>query len=106
MLGQLTGKDEADRGLDLSGGNGGLLVVRSELASLSCDALEDVWDENVLESNTNETRRDWSGILPLTKELRIDMARLEIPVSGWTCFRTGRGALANELQRWRSQFDT
>lgn len=30
---------------------------------------------------------------PLTKELRMDMARLEIPVSGWTCFRTA-GALA------------
>lgn len=27
---------------------------------------------------------------PLTKELRMDMARLEIPVSGWTCFRTAK----------------
>lgn len=27
--------------------------------------------------------------MSLTKELRIDMARLEIPVSGWTCLRTG-----------------
>lgn len=26
--------------------------------------------------------------IPLTKEFRMDMARLEIPVSGWTCFRT------------------
>jgi len=26
--------------------------------------------------------------ISLTKELRMDMARLEIPVSGWTCFRT------------------
>lgn len=26
--------------------------------------------------------------LPLTNEFRMDMARLEIPVSGWTCFRT------------------
>ena len=26
--------------------------------------------------------------IPLTKEFRIDMARLEIPVSGWTCLRT------------------
>lgn len=26
--------------------------------------------------------------IPLTNELRIDMARLEIPVSGWTCLRT------------------
>jgi len=42
VLGQLTGKDKADRGLDLSGRDGRLLVVRSELASLSCDALEDI----------------------------------------------------------------
>ncbi len=27
--------------------------------------------------------------LPLTKEFKMDMARLEIPVSGWTCLRTG-----------------
>ncbi len=26
--------------------------------------------------------------LPLTKELRMDMARFEIPVSGCTCLRT------------------
>lgn len=27
--------------------------------------------------------------MSLTKEFRIDMARFEIPVSGWTCLRTG-----------------
>lgn len=27
--------------------------------------------------------------IPLTKEFRMDIARVEIPVSGWTCFRTG-----------------
>ena len=26
--------------------------------------------------------------LPLTNEFKIDIARLEIPVSGWTCFNT------------------
>jgi hypothetical protein len=26
--------------------------------------------------------------IPLTNELRMDIARLEIPVSGWTCFKT------------------
>lgn len=29
------------------------------------------------------------GNIPLTKEFRMDMARVEIPVSGWTCLRTG-----------------
>lgn len=28
------------------------------------------------------------GPLPLTKEFKMDMARFEIPVSGWTCFNT------------------
>ena len=26
--------------------------------------------------------------IPLTKEFRMDIALLEIPVSGWTCFKT------------------
>lgn len=26
--------------------------------------------------------------IPFTNEFRIDMARVEIPVSGWTCLRT------------------
>ena len=43
MLGKLTGEDEADRGLDLARGDGGLLVVGGELGGLGCDALEDVW---------------------------------------------------------------
>jgi hypothetical protein len=42
VLGQLTGKDESDGGLDLSRGDGGLLVVCSKLGGLSGDALEDV----------------------------------------------------------------
>lgn len=53
MLGELTGEDEADRGLNLSGGDGRLLVVRSELASLGCDALEDICNENVLEPDAD-----------------------------------------------------
>ena len=87
MLGKFTGEDQADRGLDLARGDGGLLVVGGELGGLSCDALEDVWVDC----------QYWTRLLdaieiclPLTKELRMDMARLEIPVSGWTCLRTGK----------------
>ena len=47
VLGELTGEHEADGGLDLSGGEGGLLVVGGELAGLGGDALEDVVDEGV-----------------------------------------------------------
>lgn len=42
MLGQLTGEDETDGGLNLSGGDGGLLVVGSELGGLGGNTLEDV----------------------------------------------------------------
>lgn len=42
VLGKLAGKDEADRGLDLAGRDGGLLVVGSKLGSLGSDTLEDI----------------------------------------------------------------
>ena len=47
VLGELTGEHEADGGLDLPGGEGGLLVVGGQLARLAGDALEDVVDERV-----------------------------------------------------------
>lgn len=47
VLGQLTGEDEADGGLDLLGADGGALVVRSELAGLRGDALKNVIDKRV-----------------------------------------------------------
>jgi hypothetical protein len=86
VLGQLTGEDESDGGLDLSGRDSRLLVVGSKLGSLSGNALEDVWFEVRMIVFRDGRRRD----LPFTKELRMDMARLEIPVSGWTCLRTER----------------
>ena len=47
MLGQLSGQEEADSGLDLPGGDGGATVVVGKTAGLSCDALEDVVHEGV-----------------------------------------------------------
>ena len=47
MLGQLSGQEETDGGLDLTRGDGGPLVVVSQTASLGGDALEDVVDEGV-----------------------------------------------------------
>lgn len=55
MLGQLTGEDEAHRGLDLPGGDGGLLVVSSQLGGLGSDTLEDVW--KMKSENMNVTRK-------------------------------------------------
>ena len=47
VLGQLSGQQEPDGGLDLPGGDGGPLVVVGELAGLSGDPLEQVVDERV-----------------------------------------------------------
>ena len=42
VLGKLTREDESDGGLNFSGRDGGLFVVRSKLGSLSSNTLEDV----------------------------------------------------------------
>ena len=47
VLGELTGEDEADGGLDLARGQGGLLVHASELGSLGSNLLKLVGDEGV-----------------------------------------------------------
>ena len=47
MLGQLSWKEKSDSGLDLSGGDGGPLVVVSQSGSLCSDSLEDIVDEAV-----------------------------------------------------------
>ena len=43
MLGEFTGEDKPDGSLDLTGVDGGLLVVGSQLGGLGGDALEDVY---------------------------------------------------------------
>ena len=40
--------------------------------------------------------------IPLTNEFRIDIARLEIPVSGWTCLRT-RIETVSECKKWKTR---
>ena len=47
VLGQLSGKEEPDRGLDLPGGDGGPLVVVGQTGSLSGDPGEDIVDKRV-----------------------------------------------------------
>ena len=47
VLGQLTGQEEPDSGLDLPGGDGGPLVVVGKTAGLSGDALKEIIDERV-----------------------------------------------------------
>ena len=47
VLGQLTGEEQTDCGLDLPGGDGAATVVVGQTASLGGDALEDVVHERV-----------------------------------------------------------
>ena len=47
MLGQLSGQEETDSGLDLPGGDGGPLVVVGKTAGLSSDTLKDIVDKGV-----------------------------------------------------------
>ena len=47
VLGELTGEEEPDSGLDLAGGDGGPLVVVSQTGSLSSDSFEEIIDEGV-----------------------------------------------------------
>ena len=47
VLGELTGEEKADGGLDLAGGESVLLVVADETGGLAGDLLEDIVDEGV-----------------------------------------------------------
>ena len=47
VLGQLTGKEQPNGGLDFPGGDGGPLVVVGQTGSFSGDSLENVIDERV-----------------------------------------------------------
>ena len=53
VLGELTGKGKSDGGLNLSAGQGLLLVVSCELSGLSAYSLEDVVDERVHDRHTS-----------------------------------------------------
>ena len=47
MLGEFTGEDETNRSLNLTGGNGRFLGIRSEFGSFRRDTFEDVVYEGV-----------------------------------------------------------
>jgi hypothetical protein len=93
-------KRKDERGLDLPRRDRGLLGVGSKLGGLGGNALENVWmNQQGIWANGREG-------LPLTNEFRMDMARLEIPVSGWTCLRTGKSQkTAPEKARKRTLVD-
>jgi hypothetical protein len=95
MLGELTGKDEADGGLNLAGRDGRLLVVSRKLGRLGRDALEDVWKKKTpisffcssqngsrLESHTvDEGVQDRHGTVRDTG-VRVDLLEHLVDVGG------------------------
>ena len=52
VLGQLSGQDQTDGGLDFAAGDGGTLVVVGKLGSFTGDTLEDIVDEGVHDSHS------------------------------------------------------
>ena len=65
------------RGLNLTGGDGGFLVVGGQFRCLGGDALKNIWGQNQIRVGVIAL-----NALPLTNEFKMDMARFEIPVSG------------------------
>ena len=53
VLGELTGEDESDGGLDLSGRESALLGVSSELGGLRSDSIKDIVDERVHDAHAS-----------------------------------------------------
>ena len=72
MLGQFTGQQKPDGGLDLPGGDGGPLVVVGQAGSFSSDTFEDIVDERV--HDAHGLGRD-SGV-------RVDLLQHLVDVDG------------------------
>ena len=76
MLGKLAGEDKADSGLDLPGGDGGLLGDTSELGGLSGDLVKHVVHEGV------EDGHGLGGNASVGVDLLEDL--VEIDLDEWT----------------------
>ena len=71
VLGELSGEDETDGGLDLSGGDGVATVDAGETTGLVGNALKDIVDEGV--HDDHGALRDTSVWVDLTEDL-VDVA--------------------------------
>lgn len=91
VLSQFTRQDQSDGGLDLSGRNGGLLVVSSQLGGLGGDSLENVVDERV--HDRHGLLGDTSVWVSLLQDL-VDVRRVSFLSSlGLSLWLTGRSGL-------------
>ena len=87
VLGELSGEHKPDGGLDLPGGEGGLLVVLGELSGLSGDALKDVVDKGV------HDRHSLGGDAGVGVDLLEDLVDVHREGLGALLLLGGRGGL-------------
>ena len=73
MLGELTGEDKSNSGLDFAGRQGGLLGAASQLGGLLGDSLEDIVDEGV--QDVHASLGDSDGGVHLLQHL-VDVRRV------------------------------
>ena len=91
VLGELTGERQADGGLDLAAGQGGLLVVAGQLGGLAADAVKGVVDERVHDGHAA------LGDAGLRVHLLQDLVDVGAEGFGAAAAAGGAGALASLL---------
>lgn len=82
VLRELTGEEEADGGLDLSGRDRLPVVVPGKAYGFVSELLEDIGDKGVHDGH------GLGRVRARKKRGRLERTLFEIPVSGWTCLRT------------------
>ena len=114
VLGQLSGEEEPDSGLDLPGGDGGPLVVVGQTASLGSNALKDVVDKGVHDAHglggdtsvgvdllQHLVDVDGIGLLALALLLGVRLADLLLGLSGLLgSLSRGFGGHLVQCQKW------
>jgi len=90
VLGQLTGQEETDSGLDLSAGDGGAPVVVGKTAGFGGDTLEDVVDKGV--HDAHGLAGD-SGVWVDLLEDFVDVNRVALPPPPLLLLVPGTGGL-------------
>ena len=90
VLGQLSGQEQTDSGLDLSAGDGGPAVVVGKTAGLGSDTLEDIVDEGV--HDAHGLAGDSSVGVDLLKDL-VDVDGVGFPPPPLPLLLPGTGGL-------------
>ena len=92
VLGELTGEDETDGGLDLAGGHGLALVVLAQAAGLAGDSPEGVADEGV-EDGHRALADAGVRVDLLQNAVDVDVVGLTsfspVPASSWSSSSSG-----------------